>query len=183
MGSSMASDGGAGERARTPAAFRVNRSDVVGELIDGEVVLINLRTGTYYSLGGSGTVVWAAAEAGRPVDELVITLEHAAGALASEVRGAVNRLLDELQAEGLISPVDGVPVDRSGGLDPGTEPIASTAGSPPAAEAELAMGWVRPVLERFTDMQDLILLDPVHEVGERGWPRLSAASAGVELES
>jgi hypothetical protein len=27
------------------------------------------------------------------------------------------------------------------------------------------------MLERYEDMQDLILLDPVHEVEEEGWPR------------
>jgi hypothetical protein len=27
-----------------------------------------------------------------------------------------------------------------------------------------------PVLEKFEDMQDLILLDPVFEVDEAGWP-------------
>ncbi len=30
--------------------------------------------------------------------------------------------------------------------------------------------YVAPVLESFTDMQDLILLDPIHEVDAAGWP-------------
>jgi hypothetical protein len=25
-------------------------------------------------------------------------------------------------------------------------------------------------LQKFTDMQELLLLDPIHEVDERGWP-------------
>jgi hypothetical protein len=29
----------------------------------------------------------------------------------------------------------------------------------------------QPVLEKFTDMADLLLLDPIHEVGEAGWPQ------------
>ena len=37
--------------------------------------------------------------------------------------------------------------------------------------------YVPPVLEKFTDMQDLILLDPVHEVSERGWPHAAIPSA------
>jgi hypothetical protein len=26
------------------------------------------------------------------------------------------------------------------------------------------------VLEKFTDQRELLLLDPIHEVGELGWP-------------
>jgi hypothetical protein len=26
------------------------------------------------------------------------------------------------------------------------------------------------VLHKFTDMQDLLLVDPVHDVGDAGWP-------------
>jgi len=28
----------------------------------------------------------------------------------------------------------------------------------------------KPKLQKFTDMQDLLLLDPIHEVDEAGWP-------------
>jgi hypothetical protein len=29
-----------------------------------------------------------------------------------------------------------------------------------------------PILEKYVDMQDLLLLDPIHEVDERGWPNV-----------
>jgi len=29
----------------------------------------------------------------------------------------------------------------------------------------------RPVLEKFTDVQELLALDPVHDVDGSGWPR------------
>ena len=28
----------------------------------------------------------------------------------------------------------------------------------------------KPVLQKYSDMQDLLLLDPIHEVDEAGWP-------------
>jgi hypothetical protein len=40
--------------------------------------------------------------------------------------------------------------------------VDATAGEPAAFEP--------PLLEKFTDMEDLLLLDPVHEVDGRGWP-------------
>jgi hypothetical protein len=30
--------------------------------------------------------------------------------------------------------------------------------------------FTRPVLTKFTDMQDLLLLDPIHDVNSSGWP-------------
>ncbi|HEY9704008.1 MAG TPA: PqqD family protein, partial [Allocoleopsis sp.] len=30
--------------------------------------------------------------------------------------------------------------------------------------------FAQPLLEKYTDMQDLLLLDPIHEVDEIGWP-------------
>jgi hypothetical protein len=30
--------------------------------------------------------------------------------------------------------------------------------------------FVEPALNKYTDMQELLLLDPVHEVSEAGWP-------------
>ena len=32
------------------------------------------------------------------------------------------------------------------------------------------LGFEAPILQKYTDMQDLLLLDPIHEVDEAGWP-------------
>jgi hypothetical protein len=37
-------------------------------------------------------------------------------------------------------------------------------------EVPAAATWSAPTLEVFTDMQDLLLFDPIHEVGPEGWP-------------
>jgi hypothetical protein len=29
-----------------------------------------------------------------------------------------------------------------------------------------------PVLQKYTDMQDLLLLDPIHDTDETGWPNI-----------
>jgi hypothetical protein len=31
-----------------------------------------------------------------------------------------------------------------------------------------------PILEKFTDLATMLLLDPVHDVNEEGWPHLPA---------
>jgi len=32
--------------------------------------------------------------------------------------------------------------------------------------------FTKPELHKFTDMQDLLLFDPIHEVDESGWPNV-----------
>jgi hypothetical protein len=44
----------------------------------------------------------------------------------------------------------------------------------PASSAALPKGEIRfelPAMEKYGDMQDLLLSDPIHEVDEAGWPR------------
>lgn len=117
--------------------YRV-RPEVVHETVDGEVVIIHLGTGVYYSIRGRGVGLWEGAAAGATADRLSrIAPDEAAS------------FLGNLEAEGLIERIsDGEDTWRDNG-EPVNEP---------------------PVLERFTDMEDLLLLDPVHEVDDQGWP-------------
>ena len=132
--------------------FTVNNPEVINETIDGESVMINLRTGNYYSLTGSGADVWAAIECTASAPEIVDHLCQRYGAPRDRVEADVQRLLAELRAEDLVVPANGDGAQRL--------PDGRTHGDP----------YEPPALEKYTDMQDLILLDPVHEVDDRGWP-------------
>jgi hypothetical protein len=35
---------------------------------------------------------------------------------------------------------------------------------------KLAIELKSPVLHKYTNMQDMLLLDPIHDTGEKGWP-------------
>jgi hypothetical protein len=140
--------------------FQVNSPNVIHETIEGEVIVIDLKSGTYYSLREAGATVWQAVEQGASEEEIQAALEVRYEGHSDDMRDAVRRLLDELESEGLIRLDDG------------------TAGAP----AQLALTddppvpFRAPVLEKHTDMQDLILIDPVHEVGTRGWPQAAEAN-------
>ena len=41
----------------------------------------------------------------------------------------------------------------------------------PASPGSERLAFTPPKLERYTDMQEIILLDPVHKVDSQGWPR------------
>jgi hypothetical protein len=136
--------------------FRVNSPNVIHETIEGEVILIDLKTGTYYSLRDTGATVWQAIEKGAGEDDIAAELGSRYDASESEIHDAVRRLLAELEREGLIRADEGE---------------AGPAVTPSGSDNGVArLPFAAPVLEKHTDMQDLILLDPVHEVGAEGWP-------------
>jgi Coenzyme PQQ synthesis protein D (PqqD) len=137
--------------------YRVNSPQVINETIDGEAIMINLATGSYYSLDRVGGDVWALLEASLPVDDIVVQLGRCYDGAEDDIRRAVDELLQRLSSEELVVPCgDSDPVGAAS-LEP------APASRPP---------FRAPRLEKFTDMQDLILLDPVHEVDSRGWPHL-----------
>lgn len=139
--------------------YAVCGPQVIHETIDGEVVIINLETGNYYSLRGTGAFVWEGIVAGVGATAIADGLVTAFDGL--DAAPDLSAFLTSLEREGLVA--------RS------TEPDG--APPPPAASANAPRGaYAPPALEGFTDMQDLILLDPVHEVDETfGWPRTKPA--------
>ena len=126
-------------------------------MIDGEAVIINLDTGTYDSARGSGAVVWTTIDTGATVGQILdaLTLAYGDDATADHVAS----FTADLEAEGLIHQAD----------DGGTAPIYR--GYAPVAATDV---YTPPALERFTDMEDLLLLDPVHDVDQLGWPHTPA---------
>src|SRR5207244_13566664 len=87
--------------------FRVNSPNVIHETIEGEVILIDLKTGTYYSLRDAGAAVWQAIERGAGEDGIAAELRSRYEASESEIHDAVRRLLAELEREGLIRADEG----------------------------------------------------------------------------
>lgn len=142
-------------------ALRVNFPEVINETIDGEAVMINLRTGTYYSLAGSGVDVWSALENVATLEEVVEHLVHRYEAPRHVIHDDVTGLVEQLRSEELIVPAEGPPSDR-----PALVAL-------PDANAP-RVGYKPPALEKYTDMQDLILLDPVHEIDHDTWQQPAA---------
>ena len=129
--------------------YRLNDKDVISEVLDGEVIIIHLPSGTYYSTLASGADIWNALLSGHSVTEIADWL--AAGARNERMHAEVIQFVSELAAENLIVPTDDDPIARSDGL-------------------ETAAAFVTPELHKYTDMQELLLVDPIHEVTEEGWP-------------
>src|SRR5690349_6615335 len=130
--------------------FKVNAPPVIHQTLDGEVIVVNLESGTYYSLDGVAAEIWDAVERGLTVGEAVAETADRHDASHDLAEPAVKRFLGELAREGLIVTVDGC------------DPFPA-----PTADSILRDSFPVPVLNKYTDMQDLLLLDPIHEVDER----------------
>jgi hypothetical protein len=129
---------------------------VISETIDGEVVMINLATGVYFSLRDTAGEIWTLLEKGAGRADIVGWLTHAYAADADAIDGAVGAFLDSLGSDCLVETVDDEE-PRFDGVAPGP-----AAGRPP---------FQVPVIERFTDMQHVIGIDPIHDTDvTRGWP-------------
>jgi len=137
--------------------YRVNSPQVINETIDGESIMIDLATGAYYSLDTVGGHIWSVLEGGASVHEVASVIRTRYDGTASDIEAGVTALINELVVEELVVEAGG------------TSALAVVASASATDEGERPL-FVKPRLEKFTDMQDLILLDPVHEVDSRGWP-------------
>ena len=145
--------------------FRINRPKVIDEAFDDEVVIINFDTGSYYSLNQAGSDVWGFIGAGAALGEIVESIAGRYEGGRPEIEDGVHRLIAELELENLIV--------ADGEKEPGDRPEARAH----AAPASQKTAFQPPRLEKFTDMQELILLDPIHEVDETGWPNTKPPSS------
>jgi hypothetical protein len=76
--------------------------DVVFRELDGEAVLLDLGTGTYFGLNAVGTRVWQLIDAGREQDDIVNVLAAEYDAATPTIAADVERLVAELKARRLI---------------------------------------------------------------------------------
>ena len=147
--------------------FSVNAPKVVHETIEGEVVIVNLDKGDYYSLVQAGADIWNGIISGISRDEIIQEMNQRYAGDRATIEKSVNDFIAQLQREELIK-ID--QTDESINSNGKTAPIpAEINGEKPNFEP--------PSLNKYTDMEELLALDPIHEVDtEVGWP-----SAKVEV--
>jgi coenzyme PQQ synthesis protein D (PqqD) len=81
--------------------------DVVFRNLDGEAVLLDLGSGTYFGLNEVGTRIWQMIEAGDDEPAIVSTLAAEYAAERAAIAADVKRLLGELRSRRLIVPEAG----------------------------------------------------------------------------
>lgn len=141
--------------------FKINKVNVVYEMFDDEVIIINLDSGNYYSFGRSGTDIWRLIASGLTFGEIVKWImnsyEESSPGLIERV---LNESIEELEREGLILI-----------YEPRNNQTEKKLDNPAKIESrKTKVAFEMPILEKHDDMQDFLLVDPIHEIDYTEWP-------------
>jgi hypothetical protein len=130
--------------------FRVPSDQIAHERLDGSVIAINLTTGTYFNMSGTAADAWTLLSQGATIQAVSTTLEQMFDCEA--VIADVGNFVDQCVEFGLLEF---------------TEAQSAPCNLPEDWSRET---WVAPMLEVYNDLQDLILIDPIHDASVVGWP-------------
>jgi hypothetical protein len=124
-------------------AIRVKSHSVIYDIIEGEAVVMNLEAGVYYSFNLEATKIWESIVTDSPAED---TLLKFAGQHNVEF---INFLLEQ-----------GLAVREKMDI------------KHPSQQSNLDTELGTAEWQVFSDMKDLLLLDPVHDIAlnEQGWP-------------
>lgn len=118
-----------------------NLSAVAAKVIDGEAIIMNLTNGAYYSMTGVGGHIWSCIESSMTEGAILESMLKRYAVDAESAREDLERLISSLQDDGLVL-VTGEK-EMTGHLERG------------GSEA-----YEAPVLNKYTEMADLLALDP-----------------------
>lgn len=129
--------------------YFIDRERIISEEIDGDTVVINLETGCYYSINQTASFIFFAYDYGDTFNQVLKGYQ-----LIFSV--------DEKKATTDVNNITSYLVDKK----------LLTEGSPTQIKKVeyTPLTYVKPLIEEFDDMQEMLLLDPIHEVKEEGWP-------------
>ncbi len=130
--------------------YSIDTTKVVFEKFEDETVLINLENGNYYGIMKVGKDILTLMEQGISKQNLVSAIAASYSQEINKVEDDIQLFLSALLTEGIIQ--------------------TSEYGSNNITFLDNNEIYEIPVLEKYSDMQDLILLDPIHDVSAKGWP-------------
>lgn len=132
--------------------FTINSPQVVAEVIEGELVAIHLENGIYYHSNKTGSFIWQLVTNGYPTNEISDLFAKKFDLTVEKSTSVVEGLVDKFVKEKLIKTVDNF----------------KPAALPKSVFAKAR--YEKPDLSKNTDMKELLLLDPIHDIGDGAWP-------------
>lgn len=117
-----------------------------GKVMDGELVVINLHNGLYYSSSGTGPWIWLLLEAGCDTEEIARQISLEFNTPFESVLSDISAFLERLVAEDLLERIE----------------VTNTAAAAakPAAMPLAGENYAPPTLMTFDDMEQAFALDP-----------------------
>lgn len=108
-------------------------------------------------------MIWELLQQSATISEIVAKLAAIYESSPGPLSEAVQKFIEELRSENLIIANNIVTAQNH-------QPDAKTIRPSPTNANQ---PFTPPHLHKYTDMQDLLLLDPIHDVTETGWPHVA----------
>lgn len=136
--------------------YRINEPQAACDIIDGEAVFIDFVSGSYFSVTGSGAEIVEMLRHGLSESEITAAFRDSDRGFTETSTTQIQSFIEVLLTEQLIVRQS----EKPNSID---------------AVSYNCRQFSPPGLEKFDDLQDLLLLDPIHDVDGTGWPARKVA--------
>lgn len=133
-------------------AYKIDSKNISWERVDDEVIAIQLETGRYYNLLSTSAEIWSLLAEGTTIESLSRTFSKLFPGNESILIEIESFIQECTKAKLLL-------IDQEIKTELIDHKILTSLDT-----------WVTPQLIEYSDLQDLILVDPIHDVKESGWP-------------
>ncbi|HUF08092.1 MAG TPA: PqqD family protein [Rhodothermales bacterium] len=131
------------------------RPHVAHENFDGEVIILNLNIGLYHALNETAGFIWSRMADHEPTESIVQEMASEYGISVEVARAMFLSFVGAIEHEELVDVK-------------GSRPEGAAQHEGQTRKAGAPVTW--PVMDTYRDMQHALVLDPIHEVDESGWP-------------
>lgn len=140
-------------------SYQLNEPKVTGERLDGEYILLHFETGCYFSVVGTAADVCQLLFSGTATSEILESLASHYELDREVMQQSIDAFVAQLVDEDLIVVAESTIV------------VAESTTNPIPTAPPFSGKFTELAIEKFDDMSEQLLLDPIHEIDERGWPQ------------
>lgn len=144
--------------------YQINHAGVIFEVLNSEVIVVNFSTGDYFSLMHSAKYIW------QLLDKHIAPATIAS-LLASHYQQDTAQVLVDLEQfiQALLQEELLVLAKEE------SQPVPATQLADVLALQATDSEYIAPIVHKYSDVQNLLKIDPVHDVSEAGWPNMPSS--------
>lgn len=139
--------------------YKIDESKVISETIDGETIIINLNTGDYYGANITAAIIWDQIKANNSTEAIIQYFLDHYNEDEIVIKESVVEIIDTLLKDNLIFELE---------LAEGI----SNKNNKESLKLQEKEIFIKPKIDQYDDMKEMLLADPIHDVNEYGWPNL-----------
>lgn len=139
--------------------YKIDESKVISETIDGETIIINLNTGDYYGANITAAIIWDQIKANNSTEAIIQYFLDHYNEDEIVIKESVVEIIDLLLKDNLIFELE---------LAEGI----SNKNNKESLKLQEKEIFIKPKIDQYDDMKEMLLADPIHDVNEYGWPNL-----------